>query len=318
MAKDSKKPLWKTLLKGFAFVTLCTFALGAGSLLGFTGKSAVITEMMKQRLSNTPPQEVFHDDSINLLLLGCDEDRAYGGKKILREQARSDMMLVAKLDFKKKRITGVSIPRDTLCALPGYREQKINAYHAIGGKDLAKRAVESLIDVDIDKVVVLDYKVFQEIVDMVGGVDVFIDKKLKYTDRRGGLFIDLKPGLQHLSGYDAMCFVRYRHGDSDFARQARQKDFLLAMKESVKKNPMLIPDIANKATSMMSEDFSVPEIASIVGFAQKVGSDHIKMGQIPVYDVPNYNLKVDKRHLDDTLKEFHLIEDHTTTVSRND
>ena len=318
MAKDSKKPMWKTLLKGTAFVLLCSFAIGAGSILGFTGKSAVMKEMMIQRLSNTPPQEIFHDDSINLLLLGCDEDRAYGGKKILREQARSDMMLVAKLDFKKKRITGVSIPRDTLCALPGYREQKINAYHSIGGKDLAKRAVESLIDVRIDKVVVLDYKVFQDIVDMVGGVDVFIDKKLKYTDRRGGLFIDLKPGLQHLSGYDAMCFVRYRHGDSDFARQSRQKDFLLAMKESVKRNPMLIPDIANKATSMMSEDFTVPEIASIVGFAQKVGSDHIKMGQIPVYDVAGYNLKVDTRHLDDTLREFHMIEGKPTTVSQND
>lgn len=316
MPQDQKRPLWKTLLKGFGFLLLCSFGLGAGTILGFSNRSEVMKAIGIQTLKKTPPQEIFHDDSINLLLLGCDEDRAYGGKKILREQARSDMMLVARLDFKKKRISGVSIPRDTLCALPGYREQKINAYHAIGGKDLAKRAVEDLIDVSIDRVVVLDYKVFQEIVDMLGGVDVFIDKKLKYTDRRGGLFIDLNPGLQHLDGYDAMCFVRYRHGDSDFARQSRQKDFLLAVKEAVKKKPLIIPEVANKAATMMREDFTVDEIASIVLFAQKVGSDNIRMGQIPVYDVPNYNLKVDRRQLSKTLKEFHLKDGEPTTVSQ--
>jgi LCP family protein required for cell wall assembly len=317
MAKDQKKPLWKTLLKGTVYVALCAFAVGAGTILGYVGKSPLIQQIAMQRIQNTPPEEIFREDTVNVLLLGCDEDRAYGGKKILRQYARSDMMLLAKLDFKTKQITGVSIPRDTLCELPGYREQKINAYHSIGGKDLAKRAVENLLGLRVDKVIVLDYQIFQDVVDMVGGVDVFIDKKLKYTDRRGGLFIDLKPGLQHLDGYNAMCFVRYRHGDSDFARQARQKDFLLAMRDAIRKNPVLIGDVANKAAQMLSEDFSLEEIAAMVNFAQKIGSDNIRMGQIPVYDVPGYNLRVDRRNLRKTLEEFDMLDGQPTTVSYN-
>lgn len=317
MSKDQKKPLWKKLLKGTLFVGLCTFAVGAGTILGYMGKSPLIQQIAIQRIQNTPPEQIFRDDTINVLLLGCDEDRSYGGKKVLRQNARSDMMLVARLDFKTKQITGVSIPRDTLADLPGYREQKINAYHSIGGKDLSKRAVERLLGLTIDKVIVLDYEIFQEIVDLVGGVDVFIDKKLKYTDRRGGLFIDLKPGLQHLNGYDAMCFVRYRHGDSDFARQARQKDFLLAMRDAVRKDPVVISDVANKAAQMLEDDFSLEEIAAIVNFAQKVGSDNIRMGQIPVFDAPNYNLRVDRRNLRKTLEEFDMLDGEPTQVSYN-
>lgn len=317
MAKDQKKPVWKRILKGTAFVVLCAFAIGAGTILGYVGKSPLIQQMAIQRIQNTPPEEIFREDTVNVLLLGCDEDRAYGGKKILRQYARSDMMLVARLDFKTKQITGVSIPRDTLADLPGYREQKINAYHSIGGKDLAKRAVENLLGLSIDKVIVLDYQIFQDVVDMVGGVDVFIDKKLKYTDRRGGLYIDLKPGLQHLDGYNAMCFVRYRHGDSDFARQARQKDFLLAMRDAVRKNPVVIGDVANKAAQMLEDDFTLEQIAAIVSFAQKIGSDNIRMGQIPVFDAPNYNLRVDRRNLRKTLEEFDMLDGEPTTVSYN-
>ncbi|HRI43085.1 MAG TPA: LCP family protein [Fimbriimonadaceae bacterium] len=317
MAKDQKQPLWKKILKGTAYVALCAFAIGAGTILGYVGKSPLIQQIAMQRIQNTPPEEIFREDTVNVLLLGCDEDRAHGGKKILRQYARSDMMLVARLDFKTKQITGVSIPRDTLADLPGYREQKINAYHSIGGKDLAKRAVEKLLGLSIDKVIVLDYQIFQDVVDMVGGVDVFIDKKLKYTDRRGGLFIDLKPGLQHLDGYNAMCFVRYRHGDSDFARQARQKDFLLAMRDAVRKNPVVIGDVANKAAQMLEDDFTIDQIAAIVNFAQKIGSDNIRMGQIPVFDAPNYNLRVDRRNLRKTLEEFDMLDGEPTTVSYN-
>lgn len=317
MTKDQKKPVWKTLLKVSAYGLLCAFAIGAGSLMGYVSKSPLLTQIALQNVMKKPPEEVFRGDVLNVLLLGCDEDRAPGGKKILRQNARSDMMLLARVDFTKKQITGVSIPRDTLCTVPGYREQKINAYHSIGGKDLAKRAVETLLDLPVDRVVVLDYEIFQEVVDMVGGVEVFVDKKLKYTDRRGGLFIDLKPGLQHMDGYNAMCYVRYRHGDSDFARQERQKNFLLALKDAIRSKPTVIVDVSNKASQMMVDEFSIQEIAALVNFAQKIGSDNIRMGQIPVVDVPGYNLRVDRRQLRQTLEEFDMLDGVPTRVSYN-
>ena len=88
------------------------------------------------------PSKVFDADSMNLLLLGCDEDRATGGAVITQNKARSDMMMLCHLDFKNSRISGLSIPRDTLIDLPPqYHEHKINAYHAYGGNNLSKMAV---------------------------------------------------------------------------------------------------------------------------------------------------------------------------------
>ncbi len=284
------------------------------------GKSAVVGEVVSQVLHQTQPEVVFDDkDAVNILLLGCDEDLSRGGKKVLRQSARSDMMLVARVDFKNKRITGVSIPRDTLVQLPGYSEQKINAYHALGGtshgNDLARQAAESIIGLPIDRVVEIDYKAFQDMVNLVGGVEVFVNKPLKYTDRAGGLYINLKPGRQHLDGYKSMCFVRYRHADSDFNRQQRQKDFLLAFKDSVFGHWTMIGDIADKAVDMMGGGLTPKEVAALALFSKRIGNDNIKMGQIPVIEVENYNLRVDHAELRKTLRQFHFLDDLPTTVT---
>ncbi len=320
MPKSPPQRRWMRLIGGLLYTLLLLFSILAGGVLGWIGESSVLSSILRQSIARTTPQEVFdgqiqNKDALNLLLLGCDEDRAPGGKKILRQYARSDMMLLTRLDFAHNRITGVSIPRDTLAELPGYRSMRINAFHSIGGKDLAKQAVEALLDVPIDKVVVLNYKAFQEMVDLVGGVDIYVNKPLKYTDRAGGLFINLKPGRQVLKGYDAMCFVRYRHGDSDYARQDRQKDFILSFKEAVMKKPGLIGTVADKAVDVLGGELDAREVAALALFARKIGNDNIRMGQIPVLDAGNFDLRVDTGHLRKTLRDFHFLDDQPTTVT---
>ena len=119
------------------YLLFCTVVVGAGSAMGWVQQSPFLVKMLtakvdkKLGIKQADPFE--GRDSLTLLVLGCDEDRYFGGEQIIRHQARSDMMLLAKLDFKNTRITAISIPRDTLCQVPGYREQKINGYHLIGG-----------------------------------------------------------------------------------------------------------------------------------------------------------------------------------------
>lgn len=316
MRRPAPKPLWIKILGGIFYVAVCISALGAGAFSSWIGSSPVALAGFKQAVFQTPPQDIFeHKPSINILILGCDEDRAPGGKKVLREQARSDMMLVARLDFETKRISGISIPRDMLCEIPGYRAQKINAYHALGGPDLAKRAAESILGVNIDRVAVLDYKAFQEMVDLVGGVELYVNKKMKYTDRRGGLYIDFKPGRQTLNGYDAMCFVRYRHGDDDFHRQDRQKEFLLAFKDSVMKDPQMSTAIAEKAREVLGGGMSPEEVAALALFARKISSDNIKMTMVPYLEGRGYDLLVDGSKLQKTLREYHFLDDQPSSLS---
>lgn len=279
--------------------------------------NAFTTEVKKKLGVAATPAFAGHD-SVNLLVLGCDQELYYRGLKVLKDKARSDMMMVVKLDFKNNRISGVSIPRDTLVAAPGYREQKINGYHAFGGPELAKKAVETLLPVTIDRVLVLDFDAFQDMVNLVGGVEIFVPKRMYHVDKAAKLYIDLKPGRQLLNGYDAMCFVRFRKSDSDFKRQERQRDFMLAFKEAVMKNPLQIPKVAEKSKEVMGNALNDDEIVYIAGFVRKVGNDNIKIGQIPVYDVPGtFDLSVDRAKLTDTLLEFHLISDYSTAPVSN-
>lgn len=320
MDQERRKPVWLRILLGTCWVVFASICLAAGSFMGFIGKSAVLQPALVQIITNKKPEDVFNSNSINMLILGCDEDRYYTppGKKpgaIIRHASRSDMMLVAKIDFLNKRISAISIPRDLLWSVPGYKTQKINGYHAIGaqeggpegGKELAKRAAEGVTGLHIDRVVVLNYEAFKQMVDMVGGVEVYVPRNMDYDDNRGDLHIHLKKGRQLLSGYDAMCYVRYRHGDSDFKRQDRQKDLMMAFKDRVLKQWQKSTAVADKTLDLLDRAFKPDEIAALALFGRKVGGDNIKMSMVPVVEVPGtYNLELDPQQLPEKLKELHM------------
>ena len=302
--------------------------LAAGSLFGFIGKSTVFTSTFTQIVLRKKPQEVFDSNHVTLLILGCDEDRYYAGRghskpgAVIRHASRSDMMLVTKIDFANNRISAISIPRDLAWSVPGYRVQKINAYHAIGaneggpekGKELAKQAAEGVTGVKIDRVVVLNFDAFKQMVDILGGLEQYVPRNMDYDDNAGDLHIHLKKGRQTLSGYDAMCYVRYRHGDSDFKRQERQKDLMMSFKDSVLKHLDKSAEVADKSIALLGNTFTPDEIAALMMFGKKVGGDNIKMDMVPVIEVPgSSNLELDGTKLAEKLKELHM--DSGTQVS---
>lgn len=314
-------------LQTLGYLLLMSLVGLSGTALGWLNTSDVMGEALRQKALGVPPEQVFAEgglqrDHLILLVLGCDEDRYYGGParsrtagQVLATAARSDMIMVVKLDFARDRITGVSIPRDLEVALPKYRARKINAYHAVGGheggperaKELAKQAVESVVGVQVDRVVVLDFTAFQEVVDMMGGVRVDVPKDMKYTDRAAGLYIDLKKGPQVLDGYQAMGFVRFRHDDSDFARQERQRDLLLALKEQVMRKWQMSPRIIDKGLGVLGNAFTATELASLALFAQRVGEENVKITMVPVLPMRGTtNLALDTAKLPKTLREAGL------------
>lgn len=307
---------WKKVLVNGGFALLCASGIGLGFVTRFLTESKVAGAFSRQAILNTPPEEVFDNQkALTILLLGCDADVSYGGKKILKGQARSDTMLVAKVDFSARRITGLGLPRDLLVEVPGYHRQKINAYHAIGGKPLAQKAAEEALGIKIDRTITLDYPSFMQMVDLVGGVDVFIPKRMKYQDLRANppLKMDFKPGRQRLNGYDAMCFVRFRHSDDTFQRQTRQLDFMLAFKDTLRAQPQLLGRVADKALSVLGDGFSSEEVAALARFAQGVPKDQIRFGSVPVLPAANYNLELDRGALPDTLTRYNLTPTRAVT-----
>lgn len=300
----SERQRWKVALGWVSWSLLVILALGAGTFFGWVKDSPLEDVIFRPKDS---PDKVFGRSNITLLVLGTDEDRAPGGRTIDREAARSDMVMVTRLHFDKKKITGITIPRDTLARVDGHGTHRINAFHSIGGPDLAKDAVESLIGVHIDRVVVVNYNVFQDMVDLVGGIDINVEKRMRYHDDRGDLHIDLQPGFQHLDGYDAMGYVRYRR-DSDFNRQERQRNFMVAFKEKALKHWTKAPQLTRKVQDLTGNVFDDKELGTLFRFAQEVGPSNIKLGMLPVTDAGGYDLVVVIGQLKETLEEFELID----------
>lgn len=327
----SEKPAWKKALGVFGYVLFLAVVLSVGTIAGWAMKSRMFRALAAQAFQPKPAKEVFNDqDGITMLVLGTDEDRKWGGVErftddgfvskpgtVIKGSARADMILVARLNFRDNTITGISIPRDVYTQVPGYRARKINAYYRVNGAEDGPKhmgnAVEHVLKgVKIDKTIVLNYQAFQEMVDIVGGVPITVDKKMDYDDNAGNVHIHLAPGRHVLNGYDSLMYVRFRKGnsgggDSDFERQNRQKQFLVSFKNSIMRDPLRLPQVMDKAVEVLGNSLSEDQIASVAYFARGVKPETIKMGQVPVRPGRGTNLLVNERELSAKLVEFNLL-----------
>jgi LCP family protein required for cell wall assembly len=306
--RKRKSGLWLAVFTVLAAVA----GWGIGTFARQSTKSAVVNSFVGQALHGTAPKQVFEDvDQITFLVLGCDRDYTKGGKRVTKQAARSDMMMVVRADFKNQMIRGVSIPRDMVVPIPGKWSDKINAAHAYGGPDLAKKTVENTLDVKIDRVIVLNFDAFKSMIDLVGGVDVDVERNMKYRDRAGGLNIDLKKGMQTLDGEDAMGYVRYRHGDSDLVRQERQKHLMLSLKDKLIAHPLLVTEVADQTIELFGNALNAEEVAAMIRFAKGLPPEKIKLGQVPVVDTSTktaYTQAIDSAKLREVMEDVGLWE----------
>jgi polyisoprenyl-teichoic acid--peptidoglycan teichoic acid transferase len=150
--------------------------------------------------------------------------------------ARSDTIILVRLDPSKKATALLSLPRDLKVRIPGHGTNKINAAYSEGGPRLTLRTVKELTGLRINHVINVDFHGFQKAVNTIGCVYLDIDRRY-FNLNTGGVSnyasIDIKPGYQKLCGEDALSYVRYRHEDNDLVRSARQQDFIRQAKQQV-------------------------------------------------------------------------------------
>ncbi len=163
-----------------------------------------------------------------ILVIGS--DRRYVDRDA-KGAARSDTLMLVRLDPNKAATAVVSIPRDLKVDIPGYGSDKINAAFSLGGPKLTLKTVRDLLGIQINHIVEVNFGGFQRAVNRLKCVYVDVDHR--YYHSNAGLApaaqyaeINLKPGYQKLCGLQSLDYVRFRHADSDFVRSARQQDFL--------------------------------------------------------------------------------------------
>jgi hypothetical protein len=131
----------------------------------------------------------------------------------------------------------------------------------------------------INGIVDVNFASFIRIVDTLGCVYVNVDHRYLHINGEGGEIyseINLQPGYQKLCYNNALSYVRYRHGDSDFVRVARQQDFLRSLREQVSPENVLgqiehVADVVGKAivTAGISRSTDkVIQLAKLIAFSQ--------------------------------------------------
>jgi LCP family protein required for cell wall assembly len=229
------------------------------------------------------------------------------------------MMLVS-IDPELKKIALVSVPRDTRVIIKD-NQDKINAANYYGGPELAVQCVEQLMDINIDNYVEMDFKGFQKIVDLMGGVTYNVPQRMYKPSED----IDLYAGVQKLNGEQALGLVRFRgYVMGDIQRTAQQQDFLKAMaKEMMQpKSIIKLPKIAAELNKYIDTDLTVADMVQLASWAPKFKTDDIIAQTLPgsFYDVrDSYGNSLISYWLADTDKVEGLLDTMLTgqTVAVN-
>lgn len=224
-------------------------------------------------------------DRTNILLLGIRGEGDPNGGLL------TDAIMMVSLKNNTGEVAMISIPRDLYVNVPGTdKKDKINAIYAYGeqkrygsgGIIYTKQAVSRVVNLYIDYVVVANFQAFQEIVDILGGITVYLDKPFKEeTQFAQEIIIDLPAGENFLDGRTALYFVRSRYSTSDFDRARRQQQVLLAIKEKifslgVLSNPIKLFNILDSLGRNVRTDMKKEEMIKFLGMKNDFGTKHIK------------------------------------------
>lgn len=212
----------------------------------------------------------------NILLIGLDDDQ--GGS------SRSDTMMLLTLDTVNKSIKLTSFLRDMWVEIPDYKKAKLNASYSHGGAQLTMDTIEYNFDVDIDNYVIVDFEMFKNIVDALGGITVEITKReAEFINRTTKSTVE--EGINQLDGKKALIYARIRKLDSDFYRTMRQRKVITAIIEKVKEtNPLELVGIVKEILPMITTDINpVGMVTTAISAVSCFGSE-IQQMQIPADD----------------------------------
>lgn len=299
--KPNRKP--RRMLR-FALTLFAAIILSLGVYVGYLfmkvkdniEKIAAEPPKPSSEISNYSPSlpavKSARKQPIGFLILGLDARGDIGS-------LNTDVMMTAVFNPESKTATVVSIPRDSDLNLPGYRKQKANQFYAgflstarskekLTGSDARryatdqmKQMMEKFFGVPVHYSILLDFQGFVDIVDALGGVDVYVDQNMRYWDDADGTDINLKKGEQRLNGEQALGFVRYRKSrdnltreSSDFERNERQDRVLAALLdrlksfESVTKIGGVLDAIGNNVKTDIPESQINQLIATYLGISR--------------------------------------------------
>ncbi len=231
-------------------------------------------------------------------------------------------MMVLSVDPVNNTATMLSIPRDLWVQQPvNYfgSTQKINAvyesgkYHYLGHNDDSNanaaavqagfqnvdQVMKTVLGVNINYHMLVDFQAFRQAIDTVGGITVdvptaLVDPTMEWENNWNPILAPA--GVQQMDGVKALLYARSRETTSDFARGERQRQIIVALKDKVLtagtlSNPAKIDALMNAFGDNVYSDMSTQGATRLFSIMKKIGDN--KINSIGLTDPPHQLITTD-------------------------
>lgn len=239
---------------------------------GFTGET-VDPNDINLELNKKPVETKEH--IIHILLIG--QDRRPG-----EDRQRSDVMILCTVNKKTKELTMTSFMRDMYVKIPGYGGDKMNAAYRYGGMKLLDKTMQENFGIKVDGQVEVDFNGFKDIIDLMGGVDIYLGRtEANYMIAHG---YDVFNGTNRLYGDAALFYARNRSvGNSDFTRTERQRKVLNALFEKCRGMSLTqLQKLMEKVLPMITTDLTNRQILDyLTDLVPMLGDMQVNTNRIP-------------------------------------
>ncbi|NLP34796.1 MAG: LCP family protein [Clostridiales bacterium] len=248
-----------------------------------------LEEKIRNNMEENQTPIMQDDEVFNILLIGSDTRKP-------ENRGRSDAMIVVSINKKTKTITATSILRDIYLKIPGKNNNRINAAYVYGGAELLMETIEQNFRLKVDRYASVDFYVFIDIIDALGGVTLDVtEKEIKVinnfvaefnrrTDQEETFDQLTEPGIILLNGKQALAYARNRSvGNNDFERTARQRRVLEQIFLKVKDIGLLeLSNLMNKLLPQVITNLTEGEIFSLILSLPSYAMYDLQQWSIPV------------------------------------
>lgn len=224
----------------------------------------------------------------DLLLIGVDTLDAQQG-------ARSDAMMLVRLDPARGSVRVISFLRDLYVQIPGHGRNRLNASYAFGGAALLRRTLEENFGVTADAHAVVDFSRLAAVIDDVGGVEAEVDDAervqlngiLRHYNRAINAAEDDglldRAGVRTLTGKQALCYSRIRRIDDDFRRTSRQREVLeAAFRKVTALDTLSLAKLALRHLRAVETDLTAVDVIRLIPLALRMKDASFRAMTVPV------------------------------------
>lgn len=194
----------------------------------------------------------------------------------ISQKSRSDVNIIATVNPQSRQILLVTTPRDYYVPIPevsyGNRDKLTHAGNY--GVDASMRTLSELYDVEIPFYARVNFTSLIDVVDILGGLDVVSEYEFT-TSTASGKVVDVKEGLNHFDGVEALAFARERKKvpGGDNQRGKDQQAVLTAMIKKVVSPSMLLKanSIIDKVSGNVQTNMSQSQLQALIKRQLSVG-----------------------------------------------